>query len=402
MRSNNAIASLLPGRRLDTARVRQTGVLPDGSGGEGASAFQARAWNVALVALPAAIIFVLGYMRRHVTDDALIYCRTVRQILAGNGPVFNVGERAEASTSSLWQWLLALAGWATRINVEQLAVFGGLLLTSAGFVVALVATRRLQSARLARGCTLIPGGILLLLALPPVWDYATSGLESGLQTFWLASCWWFLVGSHSTARLRFGVASLVTIGLGPLVRPELSLVSLVFVVAILVNLRVTLRMAIFGIMLASLPPIAYEIFRAGYYGLLVPLPALAKEAAIADLSRGSAYLWDFIEPYWLAVPLLAVGVLLVLGTLPHSRAGDRRSGRSEIVVITAPVLSSVALTAYVTSNRWRLHACEDVAGPSFLVADASPHHTSFQTQSRTGYRDYSLGCLSAESTSILF
>jgi hypothetical protein len=143
MRSNNAIASLLPGRRLDTARVRLTGVLPDGSGGAGgASAFQARAWDVALVALPAATIFVLGYMRRHVTDDALIYGRTVRQILAGNGPVFNVGERAEASTSSLWQWLLALAGWATRINVEQLAVFGGLLLTTAGFVVALVATRR--------------------------------------------------------------------------------------------------------------------------------------------------------------------------------------------------------------------------------------------------------------------
>jgi hypothetical protein len=87
---------------------------------------------VALVALPAATIFVLGYMRRHVTDDALIYGRTVRQILAGNGPVLNVGERAEASTSSLWQWLLALAGWATRINVEQLAVFGGLLLTTAG------------------------------------------------------------------------------------------------------------------------------------------------------------------------------------------------------------------------------------------------------------------------------
>jgi hypothetical protein len=37
MRSNNAIASLLPGRRLDTARVRQTGVLPDGSGTGGAS-----------------------------------------------------------------------------------------------------------------------------------------------------------------------------------------------------------------------------------------------------------------------------------------------------------------------------------------------------------------------------
>jgi arabinofuranosyltransferase len=153
------------------------------------------------------------------------------------------------------------------------------------------------------------------------------------------------VRSHSTARLRSGIASLVTIGLGPLVRPELSLVSLVFVVAILVNLRASVRMGIFGILLASLPPIGYEIFRAGYYGLLVPLPALAKEAAVADLSRGSAYLWDFVEPYWLAVPLPAVGVLLVLGTLPRSRAGDRRSSRSDILK-----LRGTHCLRYV--NRW--------------------------------------------------
>jgi len=31
--------------------------------------------------------------------------------LAGHGPVFNAFERAEANTSALWPWLLALIGW---------------------------------------------------------------------------------------------------------------------------------------------------------------------------------------------------------------------------------------------------------------------------------------------------
>ena len=36
------------------------------------------------------------------SDDGLIVLRTVRNLLAGNGPVFNAGERVEANTSTAW------------------------------------------------------------------------------------------------------------------------------------------------------------------------------------------------------------------------------------------------------------------------------------------------------------
>jgi arabinofuranosyltransferase len=135
----------LRGRDLDPAAVTVVGPLHADSGlHEDACSLLAKVWSVALIALPAVVVLVLGYMRRHVSDDALILTRVVRQILAGNGPVFNVGERAEASTSTLWQWLLVLAGWATRIDVVQLAVFGSLLLTAAALVVDLDGTRRFQ------------------------------------------------------------------------------------------------------------------------------------------------------------------------------------------------------------------------------------------------------------------
>ena len=46
-----------------------------------------------------------GWTRRWMSDDGLIVLRTVRNLLAGNGPVFNAGERVEANTSTLWQYL---------------------------------------------------------------------------------------------------------------------------------------------------------------------------------------------------------------------------------------------------------------------------------------------------------
>jgi arabinofuranosyltransferase len=42
------------------------------------------------------------------SDDALINIRVVRQLLAGNGPVFNIGERVEVGTSPLWIYLVSL------------------------------------------------------------------------------------------------------------------------------------------------------------------------------------------------------------------------------------------------------------------------------------------------------
>ena len=56
-----------------------------------------------LIAVAVAGVFALwgGWTRRWMSDDGLIVLRTVRNLLAGNGPVFNIGERVEANTLSL-------------------------------------------------------------------------------------------------------------------------------------------------------------------------------------------------------------------------------------------------------------------------------------------------------------
>ena len=55
-----------------------------------------------------------AWERRWIADDGLIVLRTVRNLLAGNGPVFNAGERVEANTSTAWTYIVYAFSWLTR------------------------------------------------------------------------------------------------------------------------------------------------------------------------------------------------------------------------------------------------------------------------------------------------
>jgi arabinofuranosyltransferase len=301
-------------------------------------------WHAALVAVPTAALFVLGYRRRWICDDGLIYLRPVRQILAGNGPVFNVGERAESSTGTLWQWLLALATWVTGEDPAFLAVGLGLVLSTAGFAFALLATCRLH-----RGAgLLLPAGVFVLLAVPPFWSYMTSGLESGLGTFWTGLSWWLLTRTRRGQESRPTCTAAFVFGLGPLVRPDLAVVTVCFLAALWWVLRPARRGTAAMLASAGAVPLAYEVFRAGYYGVLVPLPAIAKEASASDWSRGAGYVQETLGPYWLwpVVPVLgALVVLLVRRTRREQR--DRAPKRVPLAVLLAPLAAGALLAGYV-------------------------------------------------------
>src|SRR5664280_1188143 len=137
--------------------------------------------TVASIVGVALVFAALAWHRRWISDDGLIFVRVVRNILAGHGPVFNAFERTEANTSALWPWLLALFGGITRMNLSHVAVGLGLVFSVAGMVLAMDGARRWLGSRGA----LVPASILIPLALFPFWDYATSGLETGLTTLWL-------------------------------------------------------------------------------------------------------------------------------------------------------------------------------------------------------------------------
>ncbi|MFI1437817.1 hypothetical protein [Streptomyces fructofermentans] len=298
--------------------------------------------RVAVWLLPALVVAYAGFRRRWMSDDAFIYVRTVRQVLAGNGPVFNAGERVESSTGTLWQWLLVAAG-AVGADPATAAVYGGLLLTSAGFALAGIGALRTYGGR---AC--VPLGALLPLGLPPVWDFATSGLETGLATCWIAGAWLALTARPGS------LATSAVIGLGPLVRPDLGLVSVVFLAAQWLLARPSWRGASAGAAAAGALPVAYEVFRAGYYGHLVPLPAVTKEASRSLWGRGFGYLADFAQPYLLWLPALLVA-LAVLGPRAAGTGGAGRSGpaggagqvAARRIGVLAPVVAGLLCWVFV-------------------------------------------------------
>ena len=84
--------------------------------------------------LVVSLLFAWGaWQRRWIADDGLIVLRTVRNLLAGNGPVFNAGERVEANTSTAWTYLMYLGGRVGGpVRLEYVALALALALSVAG------------------------------------------------------------------------------------------------------------------------------------------------------------------------------------------------------------------------------------------------------------------------------
>ena len=259
------------------------------------------------------------WQRRWIADDGLIVLRTIRNLLAGNGPVFNAGERVESNTSAAWTYLVyfgSLIGGPLRLEYVALAL--ALVLSVGGVVMVMLGTARLWAPALkGKRALILPAGALVYIAVPPARDFATSGLENGLVTAWLGLLWWMLVcwsqiPAASRPRPMFTAAMAFVAGLSVMVRPELALiggVALLMMLAAASGWRARGWIVIAG----GLLPVGYEIFRMGYYGLLVPQTALAKDASGSKWTQGFTYLDNFAGPYLLWIPaVLLIGLGAVL------------------------------------------------------------------------------------------
>ena len=60
-----------------------------------------RLLQLALIGFPVVVLGVQAWAHRWIADDGFINFHIVDQIAAGNGPVFNAGQRVEAFTSPL-------------------------------------------------------------------------------------------------------------------------------------------------------------------------------------------------------------------------------------------------------------------------------------------------------------
>ncbi|WTL60397.1 hypothetical protein OG203_41535 [Nocardia sp. NBC_01499] len=329
------------------------------------------------IVLTAVLFAIGGWERRWIADDGLTVLRTVRNLLAGNGPVFNAGERVEVNTSTAWTYLVWFVSWLTQARLEYVVLGVALTLSVAAIVFAM-----LGAARLWQGGAqlLLPAGALVYVAVPPARDYATSGLESSLVICWLAVLWWWLIRWSRAEKVS--CASVLGLsfvaGLAPLIRPELTLVGALALVMIcgapLPGMRPWLFRALI-VAVAGLVPVAYQIWRMGYYGLPYPNTAVAKDASGAKWRQGLSYLWNLVGPYWLWVPLVVLSAAAVLAVRsrrigsPAAIWSDRDSKlslRERIHRISGRLRSPAAVVALMFSSGALLTIYEIRVGGDFM------------------------------------
>jgi arabinofuranosyltransferase len=295
----------------------------------------------ALLVAPVLVYLERAWSRRWMSDDGFIYLRVVDMLEVGHGPVFNAGERVEAATGPVWVGMLTVADVVTPFRLEWIAVLGGIGLSIFGMASLIAGSRRLvgvTGAGLA-----VPAGAAVLVATPPMWTFASSGLETGLSFGWLGTCLW-LLARWARDRDRVAAWELVILGLGPIIRPDLGLFTVAFAVVLLTLGSTTWldRARVAGWMFAL--PVLYQIFRMGYYGQLVPNPATAKEASDERWDVGWDYLRSSTDAYWLwfAVLILAVGAYV---PLVAALRGDGR--RRELFVTAAFVIAGMLHVVYI-------------------------------------------------------
>lgn len=295
-----------------------------------------------LAAVPAVLALAGAWAYRWVDEDAFINFRILHNVAAGHGPVYNVGERVEADSDPLWVLTLGVGHLiAPFASLEWLSVVLGLLCTVVAFLLGGRALQRLRARR--GGARVGPVGMLVVAAVPVVWEFSTSGLETSMAFAWLAGSFWLLVVAIDESRLRRCAA--VVMGLGMLVRPELAVASAVLVASLasvdVVNRRFRSALGLVGLSLVA--PVACELFRMAYYALLIPSTGLAKDAAGSWWSQGATYALDLLGPYLLWLPLVLGLVLVVLPARSWWRAGDRRG----VLLVATPILVGLLDALYV-------------------------------------------------------
>jgi arabinofuranosyltransferase len=274
-------------------------------------------------ALPALLFGYAGYQRRWAGDDGFINLRVVHQLTAGNGFVYNAGERTEAVTSPAWVLVLWLFG-ELGADLEQTAWVLGLTLGVLGLWLAALASARLSrpDAALAApsGSLILPFGVVGYCALPAAWDYATSALENGIGLAFLGTSYWLLARMVTSPEARWHRSVAAFVGLAPLLRPDYSLYAAPLIL-VLLSISKDWRTRGSLLLAAAAPGVAFQIFRMGYFACLVPNTAIAKEAFASHWDQGLHYLENTVGTYWLLWPLSCCALALVVLLLQLARAG---------------------------------------------------------------------------------
>jgi arabinofuranosyltransferase len=244
------------------------------------------------------------------SDDGYIAFQYVRNLVRGEGLVYNSGERVEGYNNFLW--IIMLAGFSRLLPSVDLMVISKALGILFGALTIVLVCRFSWMVRKESGpFCLLAGAFLAFHSGLAAWS--TGGLETTLFAFLLFAAAYAYVFYMRTGR-NFLLVPLV-FGLAALTRPDaILLFGVTSAHALFLEWRRTrkilsLRLVAWGLVFLAIY-VPYYVWRYSYYGYPMPNTFYTKVGSTyLQYIRGARYLLDYMKwfgGFIFALPLVAL------------------------------------------------------------------------------------------------
>ncbi len=303
------------------------------------SVFEARLLRVSLwVFFSLALLDTVSFVQvAH--DDIYIFYSYARNIAAGNGYVFNLGERVLGTTSPLYTLILGVAdfllGWVPGDPMPYigLAVSGASVLA-----IGLFLRRIFIQAGLLTGALLVP---IIFLAMPLLWAGVGMDVLPGLALS--------MACLDQYRRSRMSAVALLG-ALAVLARPDMIIVPvLLFLDFVRAERRLPPKRT-FGIFFLVVG--SWLLFSFFYFGTMMPASISAKlhQTSTGAWGKGWIFLDRFMKSWPFHVSFKDAIVTLFYISLPLLVLGRRSWSRSRSIVLIL-----IWLLLYLAAYGWVLN-----------------------------------------------
>ena len=238
-----------------------------------------------------------------VNDDAFVSFRYAKNLIEGNGLVYNAGEHVEGYTNFLWTLIIALGIWLKFDPVELSTILGitFYIATLVLFIVLSWRHIRAESPRLI----IIPLTAVALCLNRDVAVYATSGLETSMVMFLVSMIFATLSKNISKVTLLIG-GTLCVVAM--MTRADAVVYLIAALLYLLSSQKHPLRVAAYFIFPFVVLFVPFWLFRYQYYGYVFPNTYYAKSINLPYYSQGLRYLWLYLQTYYGMFLILPLGV----------------------------------------------------------------------------------------------
>ena len=253
----------------------------------------------------------LAWHNRFIQDDAFISFRYARNLVEGNGLVWNPGERVEGYTNFLWTVMIA-GGMKLGLDPVVFTQILGLIC----FALTLIFTHKLARLLVSPNWALLT--MLLLGTNYSFSAYATGGLETQLQALIFTVTMYLLFGVMREER-KYSIMAIISLLLsaGLLTRLDSAILAAVVIPIIVYQLlkeKSGMQVKVAKELLLVIPLVAiisiWFAWKLSYYGDILPNTYYAKAAGVSEPARGLWYVYSFMTEYWLA-PFLLLGTVAI-------------------------------------------------------------------------------------------